>query len=359
MPDAGKSVETSEMTMRRAKDDGEAVRNQINLIDETTSKRFYVDAATPCEANGTMIITRDVIDPARAIHLRDLSDREVVLEGDASCAKAFVERCARTRLVIKGRVVSESVEVWGCEGVEIICESAIATTQVDDATEVTVRHPARRALGAVVFATSRDVGVAFDDEGGVVQRLDDHGLAPGDHREIPQFISRIVNGEIMTERLIRGKDEYPTTERELRASLGASLANEHLDTAPARAELRKDRGNVAFKEGNVAQAAVHYTEALDLDPSHVVALCNRAQCFLKLGEHEKALADAERAIEVKSDYVKAHFRRGLALHALERFTDAVHAFERALALDPKNVQAKDALRVAEYAVVRSRRETRT
>ena len=235
----------------------------------------------------------------------------------------------------------------------------LGTIQIDQCREVRLEYERKGFMGAVVFATCVGVRVAFadDGDGGERRRLDTEDLAPGDHREIPQFIARFVNGELLVERLIRGKDEYPTTERELRESLGDALAREHLDTAPARAELRKDKGNAAFKEGNYAQAVVHYTEALELDPSHVVALCNRAQCLLKLGEHEKALADADAAVDVKSDYVKAHFRRGLALHALKRFQEAVRAFEDTLRIDPKNIQAKDSLRVAEYAAGRAARES--
>ena len=303
----------------------------------------------------TRIVTASECEARRAIEVRECSDATIVLEADAACAKVFLERCARTEVRVRGRVVSETAEIYGCRDVRVVYERTMATTQIDDSEDVRLGYGTRDALGAVVFATSARIEATFAD--GTSTRLDrGDALAVGDQREIPQYITRFVDGELVTERLIRGKDEYPTTERELRAALGDALAAEHLDTAPARAELRKDRGNAAFKDGNFSQAAVHYTEALDLDPSHVVALCNRAQCFLRLGEHEKALADAEAAIVVKSDYVKAHFRRGLALHALKRFTDAVRAFERAIALDPTNVQARDSLRVAEYAAMKASRD---
>ena len=58
-----------------------------------------------------------------------------------------------------------------------------------------------------------------------------------------------------------------------------------MDTALGRAETRKERGNVSFKEGDYPQAAAHYTSALELNPAHHVALANRSACFLKMGEH--------------------------------------------------------------------------
>jgi len=84
-----------------------------------------------------------------------------------------------------------------------------------------------------------------------------------------------------------------------------------VDTALGRAETRKERGNVSFKEGDYPQAAAHYTSALELNPAHHVALANRSACFLKMGEHEKALADAETCVRAAPEFVKGHFRRVL------------------------------------------------
>jgi hypothetical protein len=302
-----------------------------------------------------VIITAADVDAKRAIHIKASTRSAFVIESDVKCAKVFVEGCSDCTVTVKGAVLSEHVEVWECQGVRVRYDAPVGTTQVDQSRNVVLSFAERGFLGAVVFATSVDVRVGFGAEtnGAEYERLDHDSLAPGDHREIPQFITRVVDGALLTERLIRGKDEYPTTERELRAALGDELTDDHLDTAPARAELRKDKGNAAFKDGIFTQAVVHYTEALELDPTHVVALCNRAQCFLKLGEHEKALSDADACIAIKHDYVKAHFRKGLALHAMRRFPHAIQAFERALAFDPANIQAKDALRLAEVQAQRA------
>jgi tetratricopeptide (TPR) repeat protein len=121
-----------------------------------------------------------------------------------------------------------------------------------------------------------------------------------------------------------------------------------VDTALGRAETRKERGNVSFKEGDYPQAAAHYTSALALNPSHHVALANRSACFLKMGEHDKALADAETCVASAPEFVKGHFRRGLSLHALSRFGEAAAALEVAERLDPKNAQIKEALRMASF-----------
>uniref|UniRef100_A0A7S0GC99 Uncharacterized protein n=1 Tax=Proboscia inermis TaxID=420281 RepID=A0A7S0GC99_9STRA len=83
-----------------------------------------------------------------------------------------------------------------------------------------------------------------------------------------------------------------------------------------------------------------------LFPRHVT-LSNRSACFLKLGHHEKALADGTEAELLNPQYVKGIFRRGLALHAMKEYQEAIPVLARALAIEPKNKQIKQALQFAE------------
>ncbi len=96
------------------------------------------------------------------------------------------------------------------------------------------------------------------------------------------------------------------------------------------------------------KAAVHYTQCLELKPRHHVALANRAACFLKMGEHAKALVDASSCASIAPDYVKGHFRKGLALHAMGAHGEAVVVLTHAEKLDPKNAQVVGALRMAAF-----------
>lgn len=55
---------------------------------------------------------------------------------------------------------------------------------------------------------------------------------------------------------------------------------------------------------------------------------DRAAAYLKLGNAEAALKDAEAATELDPDYARAYQRRGCAHQALEHFEDAVRDFEK-------------------------------
>ena len=66
----------------------------------------------------------------------------------------------------------------------------------------------------------------------------------------------------------------------------------------------------------------------------------------------RALEDAAAAAGFDDTYAKAHFRRGLALHALGRYREALPELGKARDLEPKNAQVADAIRFAEMRLSR-------
>ena len=163
-----------------------------------------------------------------------------------------------------------------------------------------------------------------------------------------------------------------------------------VDAVVRDCEAQKAKANESFVAGEYAQAVLLYTLVMDrcaelpdsdeadkimaesqtkkatssknamppmkqLFPRHVI-LSNRSASFLKLGEHEKALKDAEQAVALDPTYVKAAFRKGLALHAMGRYQDAVPALGAAHTIEPKNKQIKQALQFAEVRLQQEMRK---
>lgn len=143
-----------------------------------------------------------------------------------------------------------------------------------------------------------------------------------------------------------------------------SMGKEDIQLIVQECEKNKARGNEAFGAGEYAQAILLYSLALDkaeelpdagetcADASKQlfkrdVTLSNRAACFLKMGEHAKAEADTAKATTINPSNVKAHFRRGLALHAMKKYQEALPILAMAHKLEPKNKQIKEALQFAE------------
>ncbi len=61
-----------------------------------------------------------------------------------------------------------------------------------------------------------------------------------------------------------------------------------------------------------------------------------------MGKPEKALEDAEKAIQLNSNYSKGYQRKGQALNKLERFDESIETLNKGISLDPNNQFIKDA-----------------
>lgn len=362
--------------------------------------------------------------PLPVITLRKCTDCEVVLGEGVAAVKLLVEGCVNTTVAVNGKVLTETIELWQCEGVAVKIASAMRTVQLDACSGVKLQYARAADFDRCLTAGVFDLALSFADApsldgevdlGTLRAQMPDKGLSA----ETDQFISRHVEGALLTELIVRLSNDFPTTEREVadfaaktrmksdkidevvQGMLGSSLGRElsgaerqqmvemvksqseaaakaqhtaegtaagrHL----ARVEFKKAAGNEAFKAGEYQQAAVAYTEALSLaasgpedcgeggtvDPAIASATrCNRAACFLKLGRYAQAREDAEAAAALQPSYAKAHFRLALALQAEEKFPEAVAAFNKALQLEPKNKEAAAGLRMAEVQATRQRRQ---
>ncbi|KAF7236386.1 Small glutamine-rich tetratricopeptide repeat-containing protein alpha [Varanus komodoensis] len=124
----------------------------------------------------------------------------------------------------------------------------------------------------------------------------------------------------------------------------------------AEAERLKAEGNEQMKVENFESAVLYYGKAIELNPSNAVYYCNRqvphaasclAAAYSKLGNYAGAVRDCERAIHIDPKYSKAYGRMGLALSSLNKFSDAVIYYRKALELDPDNETYKSNLKVTE------------
>ena len=99
------------------------------------------------------------------------------------------------------------------------------------------------------------------------------------------------------------------------------------------------------------------SNAKPLFPRHIV-LSNRSASFLKLGHHDKALEDGNEADRLDPTNVKGTSRKGLALHAMGRYKDAIESLASALKLEPKIKQIKQALQFTEVRMTQEMRKMR-
>ena len=107
-----------------------------------------------------------------------------------------------------------------------------------------------------------------------------------------------------------------------------------------RALKIKERGNKLFKEQKYRDALDCYSEALllvtEIDYDRTVLLKNRAACWLKLKDYDKALADCVAALEISPGDVKAIYRHAQALEGRGDIPEALRMVKKLLGLEPKN-----------------------
>lgn len=114
-----------------------------------------------------------------------------------------------------------------------------------------------------------------------------------------------------------------------------------------QAEVLALRGSAQAMTGNMGAAAQSLAEARALDPRAAAPLVAEASMLMRSGDTDKAKAAAARATELAPDNLAAWYMLGTILHGAYDHAGALVAFDKALALNPKYVDA----RVARAAVL--------
>lgn len=71
-----------------------------------------------------------------------------------------------------------------------------------------------------------------------------------------------------------------------------------------QAEFLKDQGNQYFKKGKLGAAIEAYTQAIDLCPKVPAFWTNRALCYKKRSEWDKAERDCLKALKLDNSLTK-------------------------------------------------------
>ncbi|KAL6637602.1 hypothetical protein ACP70R_025174 [Stipagrostis hirtigluma subsp. patula] len=145
----------------------------------------------------------------------------------------------------------------------------------------------------------------------------------------------------------------------LEAGADPNISNNQDSKKDEMHKVRKDRkaelklhGEKAVKRKDYLGALKLYSKAIGIDRFDATLYSNRSLCYLKIGEPQKALLDAEFCIRLRPNWVKSYYRKGAALMSLKKYEEALEAFSDALELDPNNVEIHKAMREADEALTR-------
>ena len=95
-----------------------------------------------------------------------------------------------------------------------------------------------------------------------------------------------------------------------------------------------NRGAAKERLGQHDAAFADYDRAIELDPNYAAAYSNRGAAKERLGQHDAALADHNRAIELDPTLAIAYSNRGNAKERLGQHDAAFADYDRAIELDP-------------------------
>eukprot|EP00029_Vermamoeba_vermiformis_P005299 TRINITY_DN1800_c0_g2_i1.p2 TRINITY_DN1800_c0_g2~~TRINITY_DN1800_c0_g2_i1.p2 ORF type:complete len:177 (-),score=28.75 TRINITY_DN1800_c0_g2_i1:182-712(-) len=88
----------------------------------------------------------------------------------------------------------------------------------------------------------------------------------------------------------------------------------------------------AFAEGRYSDAIRHLTNLLESE-QNVNYYCNRATAYYKLELYRKCIQDCDAALKLDANCLKAYLKKGEALKAIGKTTDADKTFAKGLTLD--------------------------
>jgi tetratricopeptide (TPR) repeat protein len=96
-----------------------------------------------------------------------------------------------------------------------------------------------------------------------------------------------------------------------------------------------DNGRYELINNNFDKSIQCFSEVLQLDPEHKLALVSRGSAYLKVNSIAEAVKDFDRAIDVDPNYARAYHLRGIAKEKNGEDESALVDISQAIDLDPE------------------------
>jgi len=119
------------------------------------------------------------------------------------------------------RLLTETVEVWDCQGTSVHLCSKSSTVQLDKIDDLQLTYAKESFFDRIMHTGARQVRVDFEDNPDLVTTLDFDTLQAERPEMVlddttDQFITRRLTAGLSTELVIRLCNDFPTTEREVK-----------------------------------------------------------------------------------------------------------------------------------------------
>eukprot|EP01025_Chloroclados_australasicus_P011487 TRINITY_DN14995_c0_g1_i1.p1 TRINITY_DN14995_c0_g1~~TRINITY_DN14995_c0_g1_i1.p1 ORF type:complete len:147 (-),score=16.32 TRINITY_DN14995_c0_g1_i1:258-698(-) len=107
-------------------------------------------------------------------------------------------------------------------------------------------------------------------------------------------------------------------------------------------ESLKAEGNSLFAAQEWLKAAAKYSSAIKIfagdNDQLAILYSNRCAALTRLSKLSKALADADKCLELRPAWEKGCFRKGAALELMKDFVAALDTYQKGLEVSPENAE---------------------
>lgn len=112
-------------------------------------------------------------------------------------------------------------------------------------------------------------------------------------------------------------------------------------------------GEQLFQKGHCVKAIESFSTALSLQPGDKNGLVARSRCYVKLGDAENALRDAETSLKDNKDFFKGLYQKAVALYTMGDFEFALVYYHRGHKLRPDLQEFRLGIQKAQEAIYNS------
>lgn len=159
-----------------------------------------------------LIITEDHVEASQTIVFSDCNNCEYTIQ--AYCVKVFVERCKGVIIRVSGKVITSTIEINRCENLNCVLATKIGCLRVEQSKKVNMVFQKEKHFGYAVWAGCFMLRLQVEQK---LARCDFSIVAKLDKTvniERTQFKVWMINGKLVTEKVKRLVNGFPTTVRE-------------------------------------------------------------------------------------------------------------------------------------------------
>ena len=151
-----------------------------------------------------------------------------------------------------------------------------------------------------------------------------------------------LSGLLRSQRSARWTKERETMKNRRDQSFrqqGKQSFSKQAASSAAPEDILFEKARAHHGAGQLAEAEALYREVLQTAPNHADTLHLLGVLAYQVGYAAPGLELIDKAILVRPDFAEAHFSRGNALYALQRFQDALESYDRAIQQNPLYAEA--------------------